>query len=177
MIAESGHRSQTQYLSNFARMIAVQTISEQCWEALRILYADTVGCKLFTVMTVDMKSQLARRAFSSNIEAYPVSGTKPIHYDVWFDVVHRQKRSFVANTIKEIAAVFPDHEKIWSLGCGSVVNLPLIVEGELVATINILHAENHYTPERVAIIETELAAPSLLAYQKANGQILTAPAI
>ena len=150
---------------------------QQCWEHLRVLFADTVGCKLFTIMTVDMNNQLARRAYSSNTEAYPVSGTKPIHYDAWFDVVHRQKRSFVANTIKEIAAVFPDHEKIWSLGCGSVVNLPLIVDAELVATVNVLHAEQHYSPERVAIIETQLAAPSLVAYQTANGLSSSPPAI
>lgn len=164
-------------LSHFSRGIGSEPTSAQCWDLLRNLYANTVGCKLFTVMTVDMKNQLARRAYSSNLEAYPVSGTKPIHYDAWFDVVHRQKRSFVANTIKEIAAVFPDHEKIWSLGCGSVVNLPLIVDAELVATVNILHSEQHYSPERVAIIETQLAAPSLVAYQTANGLISNTPAI
>jgi hypothetical protein len=26
-------------------------------------------------------------------------GTKPIHFDSWFDIVHKQHRSFVANTI------------------------------------------------------------------------------
>ena len=157
-----------QSLFHFSHRIGLESTSGKCWNLLHMLYADTVGCKLFTVMTVDMKNLLAQRAYSSNMEAYPVSGTKPIHYDAWFDVVHRQKRSFVANTIREIAAVFPDHEKIWSLGCGSVVNLPLIVDAELVATVNILHSEQHYSPERLAIIETQLAAPSLVAYQTAN---------
>ncbi len=166
-MAKFEHPNFQPQLSNFSRKLDAQSTSEQCWRVLQILFADTVGCALFTVMTVDMKNQLARRAYSSNIAAYPVSGTKPIHYDAWFDIVHRQKRCFVANTIAEIAAVFPDHEKIWSLGCGSVVNLPLVVAGELVATVNVLHAEHHYRPERVAIIETKLAGPSLLVYEKA----------
>ena len=164
-------------IAQTSQLIEASSTAEECWHALQTLYASSVGFKLFTVMTVDMKNQLARRAYSSNIEAYPISGIKPIHYDAWFDVVHRQKRSFVANTIKAIAAVFPDHEKIWSLGCGSVVNLPLIVDAELVATVNILHAEQHYSPERVAIIETQLAALSLVAYQTANSLISNTPAI
>ncbi len=176
-MAENMNDILTRSLSHFSSRISLEPTSGQCWKLLRNLYAGTVGCKLFTVMTVDMKNHLARRAYSSNIEAYPVSGTKPIHYDAWFDVVHRQKRSFIANTIKEIAEVFPDHEKIWSLGCGSVVNLPLIVDAELVATVNILHAEQHYSPERIAIIETQLAAPSLVAYQTANSLISNTPAI
>ena len=157
-----------EHLDNFYGVIEMQLTTDQCWHALQNLFAETVGFKLFTVMTVDLKNQVARRAYSNNVEAYPVSGTKPITYDRWFDIVHRQKRSFVANTIAEIAAVFPDHEKIWSLGCGAVVNLPLIIDGGLAATINILDAEHHYTPERVAIIEAKLARPSLVAYNRAK---------
>ena len=156
------------HLDNFHREIKEQRTSGHCWNALQTLYAGTVGFKLFTVMTVDLAKEVARRAYSSDVEAYPVSGTKPITHDQWFDIVSRQQRSFVANTIADIASVFPDHEKIWSLGCGSVVNLPLILDGKLVATINILDAEHHYTPTCVAIIETELARPSLMAYERAS---------
>ena len=91
-----------------------------------------------------------------------MSGTKPIPDNRWFDVIHKERRTFVANTIEDIATVFPDHELIASLGCGSVVNLPVVLEGELVATINLLDAAGHYTPERVAAIETELAIPARL---------------
>jgi GAF domain len=138
--------------------------SEQCWQALHELAQSLVGSKLFTVMTVDMAKLLARRAFTSDAQVYPVSGTKPITLDRWFDVVHHQKKTFVANTIGEIADVFPDHEKIWALGCGSVVNLPIIVEEELVATVNLLHEEHYYTPARVELLETQLSKPSRLAY-------------
>ena len=113
-------------------------------------------------MVVDMPAGLARRAYSNHPAEYPVSGTKPIHRDAWFDIVHGQKRSFVANSIEDIAKVFPDHAAIAELGCGSVINLPVVLEGDLVATINLLDAAGFYTPERVARAETQLAIPARL---------------
>jgi hypothetical protein len=134
------------------------------WKALQNLTAGVAGFKLFTVMTVDMVNGLARRAYSSLPADYPVSGTKPIHFDSWFDIVHGQHRSFVANTIADIAKIFPDHEKIWSLGCGSVVNLPVIIGGQLAATVNMLHEEHYYNPARVELIEKQLTGPAQRAY-------------
>lgn len=136
--------------------------SASVWQALCELSRAVVGHRLFTVMTLDMAAGLARRAFSDHPAQYPVSGTKPIHRDAWFDIVHGQKRSFVANTIEDIAAVFPDHELIASLGCGSVLNLPVILKGDLVATINMLDEAHHYTPQRVADAQARLAIPARL---------------
>ena len=105
-----------------------------------------VGAKLFTVMTVDWDNERAGRIFTSHPEAYPVSGSKPIHRDAWFDVVHKERKPFVANTIADIAKVFPDHETIWGLGCGSVVNLPIEIAGAMVGTVNLLDAEQFLHP-------------------------------
>jgi hypothetical protein len=132
------------------------------WQALREYSLAVAGHRLFTVMTVDMDAGLARRAYSSHLKEYAVSGTKPIHRDSWFDIVHGEKRSFIANTIEDIAKVFPDYELIASLGCGSVMNLPVVLSGELVATVNMLDAPHHFTPERVAMAEAILALPARL---------------
>jgi hypothetical protein len=148
----------------FDHALNAATESEQCWQALHQLADTLVGVKLFTVMTVNMPKLLACRAFTSNSLAYPVSGTKPITLDRWFDVVHRQQKIFAANTIAEIAEVFPDHEKIWALGCGSVVNLPLIINSDMVATINMLHEEHYYTPRRIELIQSQISEPACLAY-------------
>ena len=147
--------------SNFARSISAAKTSGAVWEALRDYSAATVGHKLFTVMTVDIAAGLARRAYSDHPDVYPVSGTKPIHHNEWFDIVHGERRSFVANSIEDIAKVFPDFELIASLGLGSVLNLPVVLGGELVATINMLHAEQHYSPERTASAEALLPLPAL----------------
>src|SRR5579872_4905590 len=116
--------------SKFVDAISGARESGAGWKALSDLAAAIVGHRLFTVMTVDIAAGLARRSYSSHPAEYPVSGTKPIHHDAWFDIVHRQRRTFVANTIEDIAKVFPDHELIASLGCGSVLNLPVVLEGD-----------------------------------------------
>jgi hypothetical protein len=150
-------------LAKFDAAIATMKTGDAAWEALRVLSQALVGGKLFTVMTVDWENERAGRVFTSHPEEYPVSGTKPIHYDSWFDVVHRERKPFVANTIADIAKVFSDHELIWSLGCGSVVNLPIEIAGAMVGTVNLLDAEHFYTPDRVAMT-AHLKLPAKTAY-------------
>ena len=147
----------------FCDAVAAAGKADEIWAALNTLAEATVPCRLFTVMTVDNKNQLARRAYSSDMKNYPVSGTKPIHRDRWFCIVHDEKRTFVANTISDIATVFPDFELIKSLGCGAVINLPVVLRGQLAATINLLDAEQAYTPELVAQAESRLRFPAMLA--------------
>lgn len=44
------------------------------------------------------------------------------------------------------------------------MNLQVVLQGELVATVNMLDAEHHYAPERVAAAEASLAIPAMLCY-------------
>lgn len=150
-------------LAAYDRTIAATQRGDAAWTPLQTLARTLIGAKLFTVMIVDMGRELSQRAYSSDPEAYPVSGTKPIRYDDWFDIIHRQRRPFVANTIGDIAKVFPDHELIWSLGCGSVVNIPIEIGGELVGTINCLDAEHHYDEARLKRVDY-LKTPGKLSY-------------
>jgi GAF domain-containing protein len=121
--------------------------------ALQTLNREEVGAKLFTLMTFDAPAGLSRRVHSSHPREYPVSGSKPLSVGVWSRTVIEERRTFVANTISAIAEVFPDHELIDSLGCGSVVNLPVVFSGEVIGAANALDAPGHYTPERVERIE------------------------
>jgi len=148
----------------FVAAISTARSADAAWKALEDLSGAIVGRGLFTVMLTDTRAGLVRRAYSSRPREYPASGTKPLHGNTgdWFETVFNQRRTFVANTIKDIAKVFPDHELIGSMGLGSVVNYPVILEGELVAAINLLDVAGHYTPERVALIETRLAIPARL---------------
>jgi hypothetical protein len=155
-------------LLNFTSSISAAKSSDQLWTALdRLAFAEP-GHILFTVTTVEMAEGVARRVYTNHPKEYPVSGTKPIHRDSWFDIVHGEMRSFVANTIADIAKVFPDHELIASLGCGSVLNLPIFVQDELVATVNLLAEPRHYTAERVAAAEALLPVPASLCWAQSR---------
>lgn len=154
-------------LAAFDAAIATTTDVDGPWKALQTLALGTVGAKLFTVMKVDWTNERSGRVFTSHPDSYPVSGTKPINRTRWFDIVHVERRPFIANTIDEIAGVFPDHETIWSLGCGSVLNWPVFIAGRLVGTVNLLHEEHFYTAERVEAAR-QLSLPAKLAFLAAQ---------
>ncbi len=131
--------------------------------ALEKLAARTVGAKLFTLMEFEFATGLGRRIYSNKPDAYPVSGRKPLPPGRWSNEVIEKKRNFVANDIEGIAEVFPDHEIIRSLGCESVVNIPIAVGGEVVGTINCLDVAGAYTSERLAFADS-LVLPGIACF-------------
>lgn len=124
---------------------------------------DTIGATLFTLTEIDHAGAVARRCYSNQPEAYPVSGEKPMKPDAWTAQVLDRHETFVANSIDAIAAVFGDYELIRSLGCESCLNLPVVIGGQVIGTLNCLHEAGHYTPERVAAAPT-LAPLGALAF-------------
>ena len=98
-------------------------------------------------------------------EVYPRSGTKAVDSDRWTEQVLDGQQNFVANDIASIAEVFNDHELIRSLGCESVLNLPVVVGGEVLGTINLLHEAGFYTPDKVVAAEI-LKLPGSVCFLK-----------
>jgi hypothetical protein len=132
--------------------------------ALQTLFRREVGARLFTIMTFDAQTGFSQRVHSSHPKDYPVSGVKPLSVGLWSRTVIDQRKVFVANSIEAIAEVFPDHELIRSLGCESVLNLPVVFADAVIGTVNILDAPGYYTPDRIAKAETlaPFAASALL---------------
>lgn len=151
-------------LAEFDRALALAKEPEAPFDALFALTQTTVGAKLFTFMAVDMENALARRSYTSDPKNYPVSGTKPIQQNRWFEQVEGERRMFVANRLADIATVFPDYALIGALGCGSVINLPVVLAGTLVGTVNMLHKEDHYTCDRQGAVAAVLSIPAKAAY-------------
>ncbi|MEM1362251.1 MAG: GAF domain-containing protein [Pseudomonadota bacterium] len=147
------------------RMLQALAQPDQPVATYRALEAEAqshIGIRLFTLMTLDHETGLARRCYSNVPEAYPPSGAKEITPNAWTKTVLDRQEVFVANTLDEIAAVFPDHELIQSLGCESCLNIPILVGGEVIGTLNCLHEAGHYTAERVAKAH-QLKEPGALA--------------
>ena len=110
-----------------------------------------IGVKLCTFMTFDPVTRLASRTHTNMPKAYPVAGTKPIEDNAWTRQVLDNGEVFVANDLESIAKVFPDAELISSLGCASVINLPVKHNQQVMGTLNCLHEANHYTDFRIAL--------------------------
>lgn len=122
------------------------------------------GARLFTVTVLDREAELARRAYTSHPAEYPTSGVKPMRHDGWSEIVILKGQSFVANTTDGFSPFFADYPLINQLGCHSAMNIPVSDGEKVVGTVNILDAENHFTPERVARLEAlvEEHRPALL---------------
>lgn len=149
-------------MTDLAAALAAKDQPAAYLAALERLVDERIGVRLFTTMTLDRARGVARRSHSNMPDAYPVSGEKPIPVNAWMEVIERGE-TFVANSHAEIAAVFPDHELIRSLGCESCVNIPVTIAGTVVGTLNCLHQAGHYTPERLAAAET-LKLPGAVAF-------------
>lgn len=147
----------------FTAALAAAIDPAEPFAALHRLTLDTVGARLFSFTTVEDHGRLARRSYTSHPVEYPVSGIKLVEPNRWTEIVLDGRQTFVANRLAEIATVFPDHELIGSLGLGSVVNMPVILHGDICATLNLLDVEGYYTPDRVAFITRHLALPSMAA--------------
>lgn len=157
---------------DFAAAVANAHQPQATYEALEALVDETIGVKLFTLMEVDHQQGVARRTYSNMPSSYPSAGEKPIEPGIWTEIVQDRHEIFVANTIEEIAAVFGDFELIQSLGCESCLNLPIVVGGDLVGTLNCLNVAGHYTKERVEAaneLKSAGALTFLLAASLKNG--------
>lgn len=147
----------------FERALGFAKSPQEAFAALHELARATIGVRLFTVMSVDVLERLAHRAYTSDPAHYPVTGTKPIERNAWFEAVVARHETFAANSLQEIADVFPDHALIGSLGCGAVINLPVLRMGSAVATINLLDVEGRYDERAVARAQAKLALASAAA--------------
>ena len=112
---------------------------------------DALGTRLFTITVMDEAAALTRRAYTSHPVEYPLSGTKPVTRDGWYDQCITARQTFVANTTPEFARYFFDHALITSLGLGSCINVPVFADGgPVLDTVNLLAEERHFTAEKLA---------------------------
>jgi GAF domain-containing protein len=143
--------------------IAQNASPDALFTELQDMVQAQVGAIIFSCSTFDLAAGLARRAYTNMPDVYPLSGLKDITPNRWTEVVLDRGETFVANTIEEIRDVFPDHELIASLGCGSVINMPVYVSGQFLGTVNVLESAGHYTATRVARMQS-LAPAAMLAF-------------
>jgi len=135
----------TKYLDAIARADQPTAV----FDALCRIVEDTVGTKLFTVMTHDPASGMSRRIYSSDEASYPTGGYKPLRPTLFSKTALDERKPFSALTIEGIAEVFADHPLILSLGCESCCNIPIVIGDEVAGTLNLLHEKGYYGPERV----------------------------
>jgi hypothetical protein len=125
-------------------------------ESLESLYAvvqEQLGVRLFTVLAFRDDGAEMERIFSSHPAEYPPGGRKVVAQDVapdWLAACLTEQVPFFGRTSEDVDRIFKDSELIRSLGCGSIINAPIVDRGTTVAALNILDAAGTYTDDDVA---------------------------
>lgn len=136
-------------LDDLAHLAATLRSADQpprIFAAVAALTAEAIGHRLFTIMRFDPERAEVERVHSSMPAVYPVGGRKAKRDTAWSDHTLRDMKVFRASGPEAIRAAFDDHAMILSLDLGSVLNIPLVLAGRCIGTMNLLHAADWYTP-------------------------------
>jgi hypothetical protein len=135
------------------------------YAAVDRLVQEVIGHRLFTMMRVHEAASEVERIYSSNPGAYPVGGRKQKRGTPWSRVVLDRGEVFVARNPDEVRDAFSDYELIFSLGIGSIMNIPLAHADRRLGTMNISHKAGWFTDEHAAAgrLIAAFVVPSLLA--------------
>ncbi|MFI7118806.1 GAF domain-containing protein [Amycolatopsis sp. NPDC049868] len=124
----------------------------------------TIGVRLFTVLAWVPERRALRRVHSSHPVEYPVGGEKTVEVAAgWLERCITGQEPYFGPDSAAVREIFADHELIDSLGCGAVINVPVVDDGRTLGVLNLLDAEGHYDDESVAMARSlaPLAVPAL----------------
>lgn len=107
-----------------------------------------MGVKLFTILAFTDGGQTLHRLYSSHPQQYPEGGRKDVVADVAADWITRcrdEQMPYFGATREDVRRVFTDSALIESLGCSSIINVPIVRGGVSIGALNILGAEGTYS--------------------------------
>jgi hypothetical protein len=124
----------------------------------------TIGHKLFTCLLHHPAARESERRYTNQPAAYPVGGRKPVPDSAWARRLFVEREPYIGYTADDIREVFFDHVLIASLGCASVLNVPVVHDGRTLGVLNLLHEARWYdeADAPLAQVFAALAAPAFL---------------
>jgi GAF domain-containing protein len=140
---------------------------ETLYRALDAALKELVGHRLFTLLYAD--GQEVARVYSNRPKEYPVAGRKPMGPTPWGAHVLTGRKPYLGTDKAGIRWAFFDHALIEDMGLGSVINIPVVYDGQTIGTLNLLDVEHHYTQadlEKVAPFAA-LLVPAFLEARRA----------
>lgn len=152
-------------LAAIAAHSAVQHEPSQLYAAVDALVQRSIGHKLFTIMRFHEATMEVERVYSSNTSAYPVGGRKPKRGTAWGQAVLDRGEVFIARDADEVRRTFEDYALIFSLGIGSIMNVPIGFRGKRLGTMNISNEASWFREEdaEAGRLIAALLVPAFLA--------------
>ncbi len=129
----------------------------------RLLEAN-IGHKLFTALLYLPEEGIADRLYSSEPDRFPARGSKALDDAPTMRRVLMSGLPYIGRDASDIARDFPDHEKIFALGCASILNMPVHGNGRVVGQLNLLHEAGHFHEGHLPLVEAmaQLVGPAFL---------------
>lgn len=119
--------------------------SGEHWKSLETALVPLICNGLFTVLSVQYDSGLVRRMYSNNEQVYACGGSKSLMESPWAELVIRQEKVFVANSLEDMRWAFADHEVLFGIGCTTAINVPIRQGSNIAWTVNILRGSPNFT--------------------------------
>jgi hypothetical protein len=135
------------------------------FRAVDAALAQDPGHILFTVLAYHPAVRQSERRYTNRPDAYPVGGRKPVTDTPWMQQVIGAGNAYIGRSRHDIEANFFDHALIVSLGCESILNMPVRWDGRTLGTLNLCHRAGFYGEHHLPRIRliAQLALPALLA--------------
>lgn len=135
------------------------------FRALDAGLARAPGHLLLTVLVYHSELGESQRAYSSRPLEYPVGGRKTLGQAPRMRHVLASGEPFIGRGRQDIVDNYADHATLLAMGCESIVNMPVRWGGEVLGTVNLLHAQDHYVEADLPRIAAwaQLSVPAFLA--------------
>jgi hypothetical protein len=124
----------------------------------------SVGHDLLTVLAVGEDRTHFVRPYTNRPDQFPLGAADKVADSPWLRRLFGEKAPIVANDIPAILHWIPEFTDAATMGYGALVNVPIVVAGDVVGLINLMGPAGHFDARRVAAIDeqTPLAALALL---------------
>jgi GAF domain-containing protein len=153
------------HITSVAQALTRAAQPRELFAALDRAMGATLGHRLFTVLRYHPDAQESERLYTNRGAAYPVGGRKTVRPTPATACLFGERRPYIGRTAADIRASFGDAELILSLGCESVLNLPVVFDDRVLGTVNLLHKAGWYDEGDLplGLIFAALAVPGYLA--------------
>jgi GAF domain-containing protein len=125
---------------------------------------ENVGYLLMTVLVPASDAPFLDRVFSTNQHQYPLGKADPIEDSIWFRRLFAEGEAIVANDAEAIKAWLPGFDAYLAQGYGSLVNIPIVISGNTIGLLNLMHEAGHFTAHRLAVLRQELPVAALAIF-------------
>lgn len=125
--------------------------SDAAFQTIFDILQRSPGVIMFTALQWIPEVSTLRRVFTSHPETYPLGAEKTVEVSAgWLDAVISKKEPFLAADLQALEEVFTDVQLIKSVGCGAVLNVPVLRDGQVVGVLALANTEGGYTAQSVS---------------------------